>query len=74
MSENRDKFSRLWRGYRQHILAFEEWRGSYELAGFVTNNHSWETSVFLVKNALLKFVASATPPSIKIAGRGQETP
>ena len=47
---------------------------SGELAGFVTNNHSWETSVFLVKNALLKFVASATPPSIKIAGRGQETP
>ena len=71
MSENRDKFLRLWRGYGQHVLAFEEWGGSNALAGVVTNAHPWETSVFLAKNELLKFAAS---PSIKIAGRGQDTP
>ena len=47
MSENRDKFSRLWHGYGQHVLAFEGWKGSNALAGVVTNAHPCETSVFL---------------------------
>ena len=74
MSENRDKFSRVWHGYGQQVLAFEGWRGSNVFAGVVTNAHPWETSVFLAKNALLKFAASATSSSLKIAGRGEETP
>ena len=74
MSENRDKFSRLRRGYGQHVLAFEGWRGSNALASVVTNAHPWEIFVFLAKNELIKFAASATSPSIKIAGRGQDTP
>ena len=74
MSENRDKFSRVWHGYGQQVLAFEGWRGSNTFVGVVTNAHPWKTSVFLAKNALLKFAVSATSPSIKITGRGQETP
>ena len=74
MSENRDKFSRLWHGYGQHVLAFEGWRGSNSLTGAVTNAHPWETSVFLAQNALLKFATCATSLSIKIDGRHQETP
>ena len=40
MSENRDKFSRLRRGYGQHVLAFEGWRGSNALASVVKKRPS----------------------------------
>ena len=74
MSENRDKFSHLWRSYGQHVLTFEGWRGSNALTEVVISTHPCETSVFLAKNALLKFASSAMSPSIKIASSGQETP